>query len=144
MQSVGMLCLQMLSSEQRADSFRLALWNSPVHGTQEDLHTSGPPATLVNGSYQLLREGPLGTEVSLECVLHLLSAIRTQGKLSGSHRTMDPIIGFPSYPKVDRSSENIHKLKWYKAKKQFLFIYMEKKIECFQTSKITTLRFLIP
>lgn len=88
----------MLSSEPGADRFRLALWSAGVQGTQEDLHTPEPPATLVDGSHQLLRERPLGTEVSLECVFHLLSSRGTRGKLSGSHTRMDPMTAFPCYP----------------------------------------------
>lgn len=63
---------QTLSSEERADSSRLTLWSSSVDHTPADSHTPGSPATLVQGSYQLLREGPLGAEASMCSVFFTL------------------------------------------------------------------------
>lgn len=63
---------QTLSSEERADSSRLTLGSSSMDHTQADSHTPGSPATLVKGSYQLLREGPLGAEASMHSMFFTL------------------------------------------------------------------------
>lgn len=80
------LNFQTLSSEEGANRFRLALWNSNMDHTQEDLHQLVFQPYWLGGSYQFLSKGSWGP--CIQFILHLLPLIRAM-KINYSHLNPD-------------------------------------------------------